>query len=124
MCILLSILSTGPSKVSLSLSLFCRDVVGVSDWDLMMQRRKEAMARARKRRRKDIDINASDDFIMNLIGGMKMAAQEDKQLNLAGKAATKKLQMLPTIMSHLKKYALYFIFSNFNNSEQFRAFES
>ena len=81
----------------------CRELVGVSDWDLMMQRRKDAMARARKRRRKDIDINASDDFIMNLIGGMKMAAQEDKQLNLAGKAATKKLQMLPTIMKHLKK---------------------
>ena len=90
-------------KISPSLSLSSRDVVGVSDWDLMMQRRKEAMARARKRKRKDIDINASDDFIMNLIGGMKVAAQEDKQLNLAGKAATKKLQMLPTVMSHLKK---------------------
>ena len=46
-----------------------------------MQCRKEAMARARKRRRKDININASDDFIMNLIGGMKMVAREDKQLN-------------------------------------------
>lgn len=68
-----------------------------------MQRRKEAMARARKRRRKDIDINASDDFVDRLITGMKMAAEEDKQLNLAGKAATKKLQMLPTIMKHLKK---------------------
>ena len=90
-------------SLNIYLSLSCRDLVGVSDWDLMMQRRKEAMARARKRRRKDIDINASDDFIMNLIGGMKVAAQEDKQLNLAGKAATKKLQMLPTIMSHLKK---------------------
>lgn len=90
-------------SLSVSPSLHSRDVVGVSDWDLMMQRRKEAMARARKRRRKDIDINASDDFIMNLIGGMKVAAKEDKQLNLAGKAATKKLQMLPTIMAHLKK---------------------
>lgn len=68
-----------------------------------MQRRKEAMAKARKRRRKDIDINASDDFVDRLITGMKMAAEEDKQLNLAGKAATKKLQMLPTIMKHLKK---------------------
>ena len=75
----------------------------MSDWDLMMQKRKAAMARARKRRRKDIDINASDEFVEQLIRGMKIAAEEDKQLNLAGKAATKKLQMLPTIMQHLKK---------------------
>ena len=29
--------------------------------------------------------------------------QEDCQLNMARKAATKKLQMLPTVVSHLKK---------------------
>lgn len=75
----------------------------MSDWDVMMERRKEAMARARRRRRKDIDIHASNEYSMDLISGMEMAAQEDKQLNLAGKAATKKLQMLPTVISNLKK---------------------
>ena len=75
----------------------------MSDWDVMMDRRKEAMARARRRRRKDFDIHASNEYCIDLIGGMEMAAQEDKQLNLAGKAATKKLQMLQSVITNLKK---------------------
>ena len=46
---------------------------GVSDWDLMMQKRKEAMARARKRRKRDIDITAVDDHIMAMIREMRQA---------------------------------------------------
>lgn len=75
----------------------------VSDWDVMMQRRKDAMARARKRRHRDIDITANDDHIMAMIGQMKAAAEEDRHLNMERKAATKKLQMLPTVITHLKK---------------------
>ena len=47
----------------------------MSDWDVMMQRRKEAMARARKRRRRDIDITAVDDHIMAMIREMRQAAE-------------------------------------------------
>ena len=38
--------------------------------------------------------------------------QEDRMLNQCGKAATKKLKMLPTVISHLRKYVWYFITVN------------
>ena len=80
-----------------------RLVEGPSDWDVMMERRKEAMARARRRRRRDGDLTINDDYIMALIQQMKEAAKEDRQLNMARKAATKKIQLLPTIIANLKK---------------------
>ena len=70
----------------------------------MMQRRKDAMARARKRKQKNSDFTGHDDHIMAMIREMRAATEEDRQLNLARKAATKKLQMLPTVLTHLKKY--------------------
>ena len=75
----------------------------MSDWDIMMERRKEAMARARRRRRRDGDLTVNDDHIMSLIQQMREAVQQDRQLNLARKAATKKTQLLPTVIAHLKK---------------------
>jgi transcription factor SPN1 len=74
-----------------------------SDWDVMMSRRKEAMARARRRRKKDGDLTVNDDHIMALIRQMREAAQEDRKLNIARKAATKKIQLLPAVMGHLRK---------------------
>ena len=47
----------------------------MSDWDLMMQKRKEAMARARKRRKRDIDITAVDDHIIAMIREMRKAVE-------------------------------------------------
>lgn len=47
---------------------------GLSDWDIMMQRRKEAMARKR-RRRKGADVTLYDDSIMAMIRQMKHAAE-------------------------------------------------
>lgn len=47
----------------------------MSDWEIMMQRRKEAMAKARKRRRRDIDIRAVDDHIMAMIREMRQAVE-------------------------------------------------
>ncbi len=44
-----------------------------------------------------------DDEIMAMIRHMKQSAQEDRKLNLERKPATKKLQMLPTVVAHLKK---------------------
>ena len=68
-----------------------------------MERRKEAMARARKKRRRDGDLTVNDDHIMALIQQMRVAAEEDRELNLARKAATKKIQLLPVLIAHLKK---------------------
>lgn len=75
----------------------------MSDWDVMMQKRKAAMDRARRRRRGDGDDTMHDDSVMALIQRMKDAAEQDKQLNIARKAATKKIQLLPIIMGYLKK---------------------
>lgn len=85
------------------LYLFLSRFEGMSDWDLMMQRRKNAMDRARRRRRRDGDLTVHDDTIMDLIQKMREAAEQDRQLNIARKAATKKIQFLPTIMAYLKK---------------------
>ncbi|KAL5476040.1 hypothetical protein EMCRGX_G025942 [Ephydatia muelleri] len=79
---------------------------GVSDFDLMMQKRKEAMSRARRRHKKDVYITANDDHIAAMLRQMKQAAEEDRKLNLERKAATKKLQLLPVVTSHLKKAEL------------------
>ena len=65
-CIFFSF-SLPPSYTAISLSS------GMSDWDLMMQKRKEAMARARRRRKRDIDITAVDDHIMAMIREMRQA---------------------------------------------------
>ena len=48
---------------------------GMSDWEIMIMRRKEAMAKARKRRKRDIDITAVDDHIMAMIRQMRQAAE-------------------------------------------------
>ncbi|XP_064394150.1 protein IWS1 homolog isoform X2 [Halichondria panicea] len=81
---------------------------GMSDWDIMMQRRKDAMASARRARRKRDggDDLSNDEHIAAMIGQMKMAAEDDRHLNMERKAATKKLQMLPTVVAHLKKVDL------------------
>ena len=75
----------------------------MSDWDIMMERRRAAMDRARRRRRRDGDLTCNDEPVMALIHQMREAAEEDRQLNLARKAATKKIQMLPRVVACLKK---------------------
>lgn len=76
---------------------------GPTDWDVMMARRKEAMARSRRKKRRDGDLTVNDDHIEAMIKRMRAAAQEDRTLNIARKAATKKIQLLPTVMGYLKK---------------------
>ena len=61
------------------------------------------MDRNRRRRRCDGDITLHDDAVMELIQKMRDAAEQDRQLNMARKAATKKIQFLPTIMSYIKR---------------------
>lgn len=77
----------------------------MSDFDLMMAKKKEE--NSRRRRRKDVDIiSDTDDIIAEIIKEMKAAAEEDKELNLSKRAATKKLKFLPTVVSQLKKMDL------------------
>lgn len=94
-----------PSTCSRQHLSFCSGASGMSDWDIMMQRRKDAMARARKarRRREDGEDLGNDEHVAAMIGQMKLAAEDDRHLNMERKAATKKLQMLPTVVTHLKK---------------------
>ncbi|XP_067042816.1 protein IWS1 homolog [Acropora muricata] len=84
--------------------------VFVSDFDLMIQKKKE-MNRTFRRKRKNVDIiNDSDDAIARMISQMKDAAEVDRLLNGAKQAATKKLQMLPNILKHLHKAGLQMTF--------------
>lgn len=82
----------------------------VSDFDVMMQKRKE-MNRMKRKSKKDYDVcGDNDEIIAAMIRQMKEAAEEDRMLNQCGKAATKKLKMLPTVVSHLRKADLQSIF--------------
>ncbi|KAI8772535.1 protein IWS1 isoform X2 [Biomphalaria glabrata] len=82
----------------------------VSDFDLMMQKKKEEMSRQR-RKRKDVDlINDNDDLIADLIVKMKEAANLDRELNQKKEVATKKIKMLPYVVNQLKKSDLHGIF--------------
>ena len=66
-----------------------------------MMERKKAEQR-RRRRKKDIDlINDNDDAIAKMIADMRLAAREDRDLNGARQPATKKISMLPVVMTQL-----------------------
>ncbi|XP_067136084.1 protein IWS1 homolog [Centruroides vittatus] len=74
------------------------------DFEIMLQRKKESQ---RRRKRKDIDIiNDSDDLIAEIINQMRVSAEEDRQLNKNKAAATKKLKLLPMVVSQLRKHDL------------------
>lgn len=82
----------------------------VSDFDLMLEKKK-AERQAGRRKRKDVDIiNDNDDLIADMVQKMKMAAEEDRELNTNKKAATKKLKYLPFVNSQLKKADLHIAF--------------
>eukprot|EP00058_Branchiostoma_floridae_P007684 XP_002593172.1 hypothetical protein BRAFLDRAFT_277879 [Branchiostoma floridae] len=75
----------------------------VSDFDIMLQKRK-AMNKANRRKRKDHDlINDCDDLIVALINKMKAAVDEDRVLNQNRQPAVRKLKMLPSVMQTLRK---------------------
>ncbi|KAK3777219.1 hypothetical protein RRG08_047839 [Elysia crispata] len=82
----------------------------VSDFDLMMAKKKEEMQRQR-RKRKDVDlINDNDDLIADLIVKMKEAANLDRELNQKKQLAVNKIKMLPYVANQLKKSDLHGIF--------------
>uniref|UniRef100_H2YQF9 TFIIS N-terminal domain-containing protein n=1 Tax=Ciona savignyi TaxID=51511 RepID=H2YQF9_CIOSA len=77
----------------------------VSDFDLMMQRKKNER---KGRRRKDggTFISDADDIINAMLTKMREAAVADREANQLRKPALNKLKMLPTVIRHLKKQDL------------------
>merc|ERR1712021_200670 len=65
---------------------------GGNDFDNMLQRKRELNRQNSFRRKRDIDvINNNDDAIAQKLADMRIAAQEDRDLNNAGQPATKKM---------------------------------
>lgn len=85
----------------------------ISDFDAMLMRKKEE--KRVRRRKRDIDlINDNDDLIDQLIVSMKNASDDDRQLNMIGQPATKKISMLKQVMSQLIKKHLQLAFLEHN----------
>lgn len=79
---------------------------------MMAQKRQE---NKRFRKKKDIDvINENDDAIAKMIADMRIAAKEDRDLNIAGKPAANKMTMFPTVMRNLNKGELRLAFVEAN----------
>ena len=86
---------------------------GMCDFDVMLERKRAE--NRRRRRRKDIDlINDNDDAIAKMIADMRLAAREDRELNLQRQPATKKISMLNVVMTQLRKADLQMAFIEAN----------
>ncbi|KAL4648480.1 hypothetical protein GN956_G7278 [Arapaima gigas] len=78
----------------------------VSDFDMMLARKKAQSGKRRRNRDGGTFISDADDVVSAMITKMTEAAEEDRALNSQKKPALKKLTLLPTVVMHLKKQDL------------------
>ncbi|XP_038670941.1 protein IWS1 homolog isoform X2 [Scyliorhinus canicula] len=83
-----------------------RDSDFVSDFEVMLQKKKDLNRKRRRNRDGGTFISDADDVVSAMITKMNEAAEEDRQLNGQKKPALKKLTLLPTVVMHLKKQDL------------------
>jgi len=84
-----------------------------NDFERMMARKRAENKRFRKK--KDIDvINENDDAIAKMIADMRIAAKEDRDLNIEGKPGINKMKMFPRVMNNLNKGELRLAFVEAN----------
>uniref|UniRef100_A0A182Q816 TFIIS N-terminal domain-containing protein n=1 Tax=Anopheles farauti TaxID=69004 RepID=A0A182Q816_9DIPT len=74
----------------------------ISDFDIMLARKKTDYQRTRKRKSIDL-INYNNEMVAALLHQMHEAAEQDRLLNVEGKPATKKIALLKCAMSRLIK---------------------
>ncbi|XP_019714931.1 protein IWS1 homolog [Hippocampus comes] len=78
----------------------------MSDFDIMLARKKAMSGKRRRHRDGGTFISDADDVVSAMIIKMNEAAEEDRTLNSAKKPALKKLTLLPQVVMHLKKQDL------------------
>ncbi|XP_060903277.1 protein IWS1 homolog isoform X1 [Labrus mixtus] len=78
----------------------------MSDFDIMLARRKAMNSKKRRHRDGGTFISDADDVVSAMIMKMTEAAEEDRTLNSQKKPALKKLTLLPHVVMHLKKQDL------------------
>lgn len=83
-----------------------QDTSFMSDFDIMLARRKAMNSKKRRHRDGGTFISDADDVVSAMITKMNEAAEEDRTLNSNKKPALKKLTLLPTVVTHLKKQDL------------------
>ncbi|XP_051522209.1 protein IWS1 homolog [Myxocyprinus asiaticus] len=82
------------------------DMSSMSDFDIMLARKKAQSGKRRRNRDGGTFISDADDVVSAMITKMTEAAEEDRTLNSQKKPALKKLMLLPTVVMHLKKQDL------------------
>ncbi|KAM9820053.1 protein IWS1 homolog [Neosynchiropus ocellatus] len=82
------------------------DTSFMSDFDIMLARKKAMSGKKRRHRDGGTFISDADDVVSAMITKMNEAAEEDRALNGQKKPALKKLTLLPQVVMHLKKQDL------------------
>ncbi|KAF1741269.1 hypothetical protein MXB_3684, partial [Myxobolus squamalis] len=73
----------------------------MSDFDLMMKRKRSIMTK--KKKKNDIDyLTSQDDRATKLVQKMLSAAEEDRAKNELGEISIVKLKLLPTVRIELQ----------------------
>ncbi|XP_061682571.1 protein IWS1 homolog isoform X2 [Syngnathoides biaculeatus] len=83
-----------------------QDTSFMSDFDIMLARKKAMSGKRRRHRDGGTFISDADDVVSAMVTKMNEAAEEDRTLNSAKKPALKKLTLLPQVVMHLKKQDL------------------